>query len=133
MPPQRSRRGREDAARAHLPPFLPSHAALPKQLPLRLGDPAPKVAALERALAGSDAWITGIRREQAPTRAGAQLIESDEKRGGIPKYNPLADWTEGEVWDYINDHEIPYNPLHDAGYPSIGCTHCTRPPGAAVA
>ena len=86
-----------------------------------------KVAALERALAGADAWITGIRREQAATRAGAQLVEVDEKRGGIPKYNPLAEWTERDLWTRIVEREIPYHPLHDRNYSSIGCAPCTQP------
>ena len=87
---------------------------------------AAKVGALERALAGADAWITGIRREQSPTRADAQPVEWDEKRS-MWKYNPLADWTERDVWAYIAEHDLPYNELHDRGYASIGCTHCTRP------
>ncbi len=84
-----------------------------------------KVAALERALRGADAWITGIRREQAPTRANAQKVERDEARG-VWKFNPLADWTDEDVWRYVNEHELPYNPLHDRGYDSIGCAPCTR-------
>lgn len=88
---------------------------------------AQKVAALERALAGADAWITGIRREQAPTRAGAELVEADEKRGGIPKYNPLAHWTDKDLWTRIMDRGIPYHPLHDQDYASIGCAPCTKP------
>jgi len=86
-----------------------------------------KVAALERALAGADAWITGIRREQAPTRANAQLVENDEKRGGIPKYNPLAAWTDKDLWARIVERELPYHPLHDRDYSSIGCAPCTQP------
>jgi phosphoadenosine phosphosulfate reductase len=85
-----------------------------------------KVAALERALDGADAWITGIRREQAPTRANAQKVERDEARG-VWKFNPLADWTDEEVWRYVHEHQLPYNPLHDRGYESIGCAPCTRP------
>ncbi len=85
-----------------------------------------KVAALERALTGADAWITGVRREQSETRAGAQFAERDEKRG-MWKYNPLADWTEKDVWRYIAEHDLPYNPLHDQGYSSIGCAPCTQP------
>jgi phosphoadenosine phosphosulfate reductase len=87
---------------------------------------AEKVAALERALAGADGWVTGIRREQSPTRADAQLVEHDEKRG-IAKYNPLADWTEQDLWRAINDGGLPYHPLHDQGYASIGCAPCTQP------
>jgi phosphoadenosine phosphosulfate reductase len=85
-----------------------------------------KVAALEQALGGADAWITGIRREQAPTRANAQQVERDEKRG-IWKFNPLAAWTDKDVWKYIADHDLPYHPLHDTGYESIGCAPCTLP------
>lgn len=84
-----------------------------------------KVEPLAEKLGSLKAWITGIRREQAPTRANAQPIEWDE-RFGLVKLNPLADWTWTDVWRYIHDHDVPYNPLHDAGYPSIGCTHCTR-------
>ena len=85
-----------------------------------------KVAALERALAGADAWITGIRREQAPTRANAKPVEWDDKRG-IWKYNPLVEWTEKDVWRRIHERELPYHPLHDQGYDSIGCAPCTAP------
>jgi phosphoadenosine phosphosulfate reductase len=85
-----------------------------------------KVAALERALTGVDAWITGIRREQAVTRASASKIERDERRG-IWKLNPLVDWSEKDVWRYIHAYELPYNPLHDRGYASIGCAPCTQP------
>jgi phosphoadenosine phosphosulfate reductase len=85
-----------------------------------------KVDGLERALQGVDAWVTGIRREQAPTRAGAAKLERDEARG-IWKLNPLADWTEKQLWTYIFAHDLPYNPLHDQGYASIGCAPCTRP------
>ncbi|HEV3128781.1 MAG TPA: phosphoadenylyl-sulfate reductase [Solirubrobacteraceae bacterium] len=85
-----------------------------------------KVAALGRALDDVDAWITGIRREQAPTRAAAPKLQRDEERG-IWKVNPLADWSEKDLWRYIHQHQLPYNPLHDQGYASIGCTPCTRP------
>jgi phosphoadenosine phosphosulfate reductase len=88
-----------------------------------------KVAALERALAGADAWITGIRREQSPTRADAQPVEYDERRG-IWKYNPLVEWTEKDLWRRIFERDLPYHPLHDQGYASIGCAPCTAP-GAA--
>jgi phosphoadenosine phosphosulfate reductase len=87
---------------------------------------AAKVAALEEALTGVDAWITGIRREQAPTRAQTPKIELDVSRG-IVKFNPLADWSEKDVWRYIFEHDLPYNPLHDDGYASIGCAPCTQP------
>jgi phosphoadenosine phosphosulfate reductase len=85
-----------------------------------------KVDALERALDDVDAWITGIRREQAPTRAGAAKLEHDDRRG-IWKVNPLADWDEKDLWRYIFEHELPYHPLHDQGYGSIGCAPCTNP------
>ena len=85
-----------------------------------------KVAALEAALGGVEAWITGIRREQASTRSEAHKLERDERRG-IWKVNPLADWTEKDLWRYIHKHDLPYNPLHDRGYDSIGCAPCTLP------
>lgn len=87
---------------------------------------AAKVDALERALTGVQAWITGIRREQAPTRAAAAKLERDERRG-IWKVNPIADWTEKDLWRYIHEHDLPYHPLHDRGYASIGCEPCTQP------
>ena len=85
-----------------------------------------KVEPLERALAGYDAWITGIRREQSPTRSNAQKIEWSE-RYGVWKVQPLVDWDAKRVQAYIHVNEIPSNPLHDVGYPSIGCVPCTRP------
>jgi phosphoadenosine phosphosulfate reductase len=85
-----------------------------------------KVAALERALEDVDAWITGVRREQAATRADAQLSEREARRG-IAKYNPLANWTEQEVWAHVVERGLPCNPLHDRGYASIGCMPCTGP------
>jgi phosphoadenosine phosphosulfate reductase len=85
-----------------------------------------KVAALDRALEGLDAWITGMRREQAPTRLDIEPLTLDARRG-VWKANPLADWTEKDVWRYIAEHSLPYNPLHDEGYASIGCAPCTQP------
>ncbi len=85
-----------------------------------------KVTGLNRALEGTEAWITGIRREQSPTRANSEHVERDEARG-IWKFNPLVDWTEKDVWTYLNERELPYNPLHDQGYASIGCAPCTLP------
>ncbi len=85
-----------------------------------------KVEPLTRVLKGYDAWITGIRRDQSPTRANAGLIEWDSKFQ-LAKVNPLARWTWADVWTYIKVYEVPYNPLHDQNYPSIGCTHCTAP------
>jgi phosphoadenosine phosphosulfate reductase len=87
---------------------------------------AAKVAALERSLAGAEGWITGIRREQGPTRANTELIERDEVRG-LWKYNPLAHWTAKDVWRRIHERNLPYHPLHDQGYESIGCAPCTKP------
>jgi phosphoadenosine phosphosulfate reductase len=85
-----------------------------------------KVQPLTEWLSGQEGWITGIRREQAPTRRNAKVFEWDQKFG-LVKVNPLVRWTNDEVWEYIRQHDVPYNPLHDQGYPSIGCLHCTRP------
>jgi phosphoadenosine phosphosulfate reductase len=85
-----------------------------------------KVAALEEVLDGAAAWITGIRREQGPTRADSLPIERDEQRG-LWKYNPLAHWTDKDLWRRIHERDLPYNPLHDQGYESIGCAPCTMP------
>jgi phosphoadenosine phosphosulfate reductase len=82
-----------------------------------------KVEPLSRALAGQRAWITGLRRDQSSARAEVPLIEAD---GDRTKFNPLADWTWGDVWHYIGQHGVDYNPLHDEFYPSIGCAPCTR-------
>jgi phosphoadenosine phosphosulfate reductase len=87
---------------------------------------ARKVEAVGRALDGLEAWVTGLRREQAPTRAGAAKVSWDEGHG-LWKFNPIADWSEERVWEYIAEHELPYNPLHDRGYSSIGCAPCTQP------
>lgn len=91
-----------------------------------------KVRPLLRALRGYDAWITGLRRDQWATRANIRKIELDHDHGGIVKLSPLADWTEDEVWDYVRANEVPYHPLYERGYKSIGCAPCTRPvpPGA---
>jgi len=85
-----------------------------------------KVEPLERALKDYDAWISGIRREQSLTRKDAQRVEFSE-RYDVWKIQPLVDWNAKRVDAYIHVNEIPYNPLHDAGYPSIGCIPCTRP------
>ena len=86
-----------------------------------------KVEPLERALAGKRAWITGLRREQSSTRAEVPLLDTaDEAKTGRVKFNPLANWTWGDVWHYIKLHQVDYNPLHDEFYPSIGCQPCTR-------
>jgi phosphoadenosine phosphosulfate reductase len=87
---------------------------------------ATKVAALDAVLAGAEAWITGIRREQGPTRANVQPIERDPARG-LWKYNPLAHWTDKDIWRRIAERDLPYHPLHDQGYESIGCSTCTLP------
>jgi phosphoadenosine phosphosulfate reductase len=84
-----------------------------------------KVEPLRRALHGLEAWITGLRRAQSVTRTGVEKIEPDAQFG-LVKVNPLADWSEQEVWDYVRAHDVPYNALHDRGYPSIGCAPCTR-------
>jgi phosphoadenosine phosphosulfate reductase len=85
-----------------------------------------KVAPLARALAELDCWITGMRRDQSPTRANAPKLGWDEQHE-LWKANPLADWSDDDCWKYIRAHELPYNALHDNGYASIGDTHSTRP------
>lgn len=85
-----------------------------------------KVEPLRRALSELSAWITGLRREQATTRTGVSKVEIDGANRGIIKVNPLADWTQDEVWSYIKEHNVPYNKLHDTNFPSIGCAPCTR-------
>ena len=84
-----------------------------------------KVEPLARALAGRDAWVTGLRRAQGPARS-ALAIEERDRVHGIPKFNPLALWPDDAVWEYIQRHDVPFNPLHERGYPSIGCEPCTR-------
>ncbi|WP_151446082.1 phosphoadenylyl-sulfate reductase [Lacisediminimonas profundi] len=92
-----------------------------------------KVEPLGRALDGNNAWITGQRRAQSATRTELAVQERDEAHR-MTKFNPLADWSEQDVWHYIRGNKVPYNPLHDRGYPSIGCEPCTRPiqPGEDV-
>ena len=85
-----------------------------------------KVEPLGRALAGLDAWITGLRRDQSPTRANAPKLGWDETHE-LWKANPLADWSDEDCWAYIRERDLPVNVLHDSGYASIGCTHCTQP------
>jgi phosphoadenosine phosphosulfate reductase len=85
-----------------------------------------KVGPLNRALKNLAAWMTGLRREQAPTRTDLLKVEIDQGHGGIAKINPLIDWSHKQVWDYIRENNVPYNKLHDQGYPSIGCAPCTR-------
>jgi phosphoadenosine phosphosulfate reductase len=85
-----------------------------------------KMEPLQRALEDADCWISGVRRDQSPDRARTEELDWDD-RHGLWKANPLATWTERDVWAYIERHDLPYNPLHDQGYSSIGCTHCTLP------
>ena len=84
-----------------------------------------KIEPLNRALAGTRSWVTGQRRAQSVTRAALDVQEDDPAHQMV-KFNPLADWSEEDVWQYLRDHQVPYNPLHDQGYPSIGCAPCTR-------
>lgn len=84
-----------------------------------------KIEPLKRAFKGMDAWICGLRREQSVTRKDMKLVEWDENNS-LLKVNPLIDWTEAHLWEYIKQNHIPYNPLHDKGFPSIGCQPCTR-------
>ncbi len=84
-----------------------------------------KIEPLRRALKGQEIWITGLRREQSPTRTGLQYVEWD-KDNRILKVNPLLEWSEAMVWDFIRANKVPYNSLHDKGFPSLGCQPCTR-------
>ena len=106
----------QDAANPEHPWTGPEHCCTPL-----------KVAALEASLDGAEAWVTGVRREQAETRAHTELVEPDAKRPGVMKYNPLAFWTEKDVWGRIFERGLPYHPLHDQGFASIGCATCTQP------
>jgi phosphoadenosine phosphosulfate reductase len=92
-----------------------------------------KVQPLTKHLAGLDAWITGLRRDQWATRTNIRKVEIDHDHGAIVKLNPLAEWTEEEVWDYVRERDVPYHPLYDRGYTSIGCAPCTRPTRAGEA
>ena len=85
-----------------------------------------KVEPLRRALSGREAWLTGLRREQSVTRTAVELAEVDGEHGGILKLNPLVAWSRQDVWAYVKANAVPYNTLHDRGYPSIGCAPCTR-------
>jgi phosphoadenosine phosphosulfate reductase len=87
-----------------------------------------KVLPLRRAVAGYDAWVSAIRRDQTRERAVAGVVQWDPKFS-LVKVNPLLAWTKKDVWNFIAAHDVPYNPLHDRGYPSIGCWPCTRPVG----
>lgn len=84
-----------------------------------------KIEALKRAFKGLDVWICGLRRDQSVTRTNVEMVEWDEANGLI-KLNPIVDWTENEVWEYIKTNKVPYNRLHDKGFPSVGCQPCTR-------
>ena len=86
-----------------------------------------KVVPLQTAVQGFDAWLTAIRRDQTPERARAPIVGRDPKYRHLVKINPLAHWRKQQVWDYIQTHNVPVNPLHAQGYPSIGCGLCTRP------
>jgi phosphoadenosine phosphosulfate reductase len=81
---------------------------------------------LARALRGYNAWVTGVRREQAATRAATQVMAADPEHPGMTKIAPLAGWSKAQVWDYIREHNLPYHALYDRGYTSIGCAPCTR-------
>ena len=85
-----------------------------------------KVFPLRAELSRADAWVTAIRREQTPERLNALVVEWDDKFD-MPKVNPLVRWTKRDVWSHLHTHDVPYNPLHDGGYPSIGCLPCTTP------
>jgi len=84
-----------------------------------------KLNPLKRALAGKEAWFTGLRRSQSVTRVDIKIVEWDDNSSML-KINPLIDWSEADVWKYLKENKIPYNPLHDKGYSSIGCQPCTR-------
>ena len=84
---------------------------------------------MEQALGGLDAWISGLRRSQSDTRTGVGKIELDATHDGKVKVNPLADWSNAQVWSYVRSRNLPYNELYDKGYTSIGCAPCTRPTG----
>ena len=101
-------------------PLLPLGREPPALLQRAQGAAAPK------HLAGLDAWITGLRRDQWATRTNIRKVEIDHDHGAIVKLNPLAEWTEDEVWDYVRERDVPYHPLYDRGYTSIGCAPCTR-------
>ncbi|NOT00344.1 MAG: phosphoadenylyl-sulfate reductase [Phycisphaerales bacterium] len=91
-----------------------------------------KVEPMKGALAGADVWITALRRSQSATRANIQVVEWDWKYQ-LLKLNPLAQWDRPRIWEYIRAHDVPYNELHERGYPTVGCTHCTAPVAGASA
>ena len=84
-----------------------------------------KVVPQRQFLANFDAWITGIRRDQSASRTNVDVVSHDDSTG-LAKIAPLAEWTSNDIWTYVAAHDVPYNPLNDRGYPSLGCTHCTR-------
>ncbi len=85
-----------------------------------------KVAPMRRYLAGLDGYVSGLRRDQNPTRGDTKKVEVDSANGGVIKVNPLADWTDDQVWSYVQRHDVPVNRLHKTGFPSVGCAPCTR-------
>ncbi len=85
-----------------------------------------KVEPMREAMKGVDVWVTGLRRSQSPSRAHLQIIEWDWSFQ-VLKVNPLANWERQDIWKYVQEHKVPYNELHEKGYPSVGCTHCTKP------
>lgn len=120
-----------------LPIRLVSARETVEQMEARLGGPiygsdpaacchARKVVPLQDALGDAQAWITAIRRDQTPERASASIVGPEPKYPGLIKINPLANWSKAQVWDYIRAHDVPTNPLHARGFPSIGCWPCTR-------
>jgi phosphoadenosine phosphosulfate reductase len=114
---------------AELEPFVGEHGPNPfyRSLELRVRCcEIRKVAPLTRALRGFDAWVSGQRRDHLTTRRNIRVIERDELHGGMVKLNPLAHWSEDQVWDYLRAHDVPYNTLYDQGFTSIGCAPCTR-------
>ncbi len=118
---------------AQLDPFVRREGVNPfyRSVPLRLRCcEIRKVNPLKKVLDGLDAWVTGLRRDQWASRSNLRKIEIDHDHGGLIKINPLADWMEEEVWEYIHHHDVPYNQLYDQGYTSIGCAPCTRPTAA---
>lgn len=91
-----------------------------------------KVEPMRQVLAGVDIWMTALTRSQSTSRAGIRVVEYDEQYG-VLKVNPLAAWDRPRVWEYVREHGVPYNELHERGYPTLGCTHCTAPvAGASV-
>ena len=90
-----------------------------------------KVIPLREALSNATAWLSGLRREQSPSRSQTNFVNKDETFQSV-KICPLIHWTWTDIWDYVKKHQLPYNPLHDQGYPSIGCAPCTLPGDTAT-